>query len=292
MIGVGVERGLRHDRSRAGLLQHQPRPVTLVADQLDRTSLDDMQGLDGVARMEQEASFLKDNPLVSNIVQVAFDRAVHDKYHAAPRRRMARGVNPMEVMMPRAIPLLFALLFPAFGSAQTMPNHHPGGMPSAPMGHPPMEHRPMTAIPTQPGQGAFAAIQEIVQILEADPATDWSKVNIEALRQHLIDMDNVTLHAEVKTEPVDGGMMFVVSGTGPVRDSIQRMVTAHAATMSGVAGWHFVAETTATGATLTVKTPAADRDKLTGLGLIGVLAEGMHHQMHHLMIARGGMPHH
>jgi len=194
--------------------------------------------------------------------------------------------------MPRAIPLLFALLFPAFGSAQTMPNHHPGGMPSAPMGHPPMEHRPMTAIPTQPGQGAFAAIQEIVQILEADPATDWSKVNIEALRQHLIDMDNVTLHAEVKTEPVDGGMMFVVSGTGPVRDSIQRMVTAHAATMSGVAGWHFVAETTATGATLTVKTPAADRDKLTGLGLIGVLAEGMHHQMHHLMIARGGMPHH
>ncbi|MCC2098329.1 MAG: hypothetical protein KDJ29_15640, partial [Hyphomicrobiales bacterium] len=44
--------------------------------------------------------------------------------------------------------------------------------------------------PVQPGQSAFAAIQEIVEILEADRSTDWSKVNIPALRQHLIDMDN------------------------------------------------------------------------------------------------------
>ena len=49
------------------------------------------------------------------------------------------------------------------------------------------------AVATQPGQGAFAAIQEIVEILAADPKTDWSKVNIDALRQHLIDMNNVTL---------------------------------------------------------------------------------------------------
>ena len=36
--------------------------------------------------------------------------------------------------------------------------------------------------PTLPGQDAFGTIQEIVQILEADPNTDWSKVNIAALR--------------------------------------------------------------------------------------------------------------
>jgi hypothetical protein len=186
--------------------------------------------------------------------------------------------------MPRTIFLLFAMLFPAFALAQTMPAHHAGMMPGAPMGG--------SMMPTQAGQGAFAAIQEIVQILEADPATDWSKVNIEALRQHLIDMDNVTLHAEVKNEPVDGGMMFVVSGTGPVRGSIQRMVAAHAATMDGVGGWRFVATTTETGATLTVKAPAADLEKLRGLGFIGVLTRGMHHQMHHLMLARGGDPHH
>src|SRR5437763_2768602 len=42
-------------------------------------------------------------------------------------------------------------------------------------------------LPTSPGQAAFGAISEIVRLLKADPNTDWSKVNIEALRQHLID---------------------------------------------------------------------------------------------------------
>jgi hypothetical protein len=37
--------------------------------------------------------------------------------------------------------------------------------------------------PTMPGQDAFGAIQEIVQILDADPMTDWSKVDLEGLRQ-------------------------------------------------------------------------------------------------------------
>src|SRR5271166_2493744 len=55
--------------------------------------------------------------------------------------------------------------------------------------------QPGGAVATQPGQAAFAAIQEIVQILVDDPKTDWSRVNIDALRQHLIDMNNMTLAA-------------------------------------------------------------------------------------------------
>ena len=98
---------------------------------------------------------------------------------------------------------------------------------------------PGSAVATQPGQGAFVAIQEIVEILMADPKTDWSKVNIDALRQHLIDMNNVTLAANVKNDPIDGGMRFDVTGEGPVRDSIRRMTAAHAATMNGVDGWKF-----------------------------------------------------
>ena len=39
------------------------------------------------------------------------------------------------------------------------------------------------AKPTMPGQEVFGTIQEIVQILEADFTTDWSKVNI-ALNEH------------------------------------------------------------------------------------------------------------
>ncbi len=178
--------------------------------------------------------------------------------------------------MIRRVLLLAALLLPTLAVAQSIPAHH-GGM--------------MSAMPSQPGQGAFAAIQEIVALLEADPKTDWSKVNIEALRQHLIDMDNVTLDAEVQAAPAEGGMLFTVSGTGATRGSIQRMLIDHAATMTGTDGWRFAATATETGATLLVKTPPEDAAKLRALGLIGLLTRGQHHQMHHLMIARGETAH-
>ena len=85
-----------------------------------------------------------------------------------------------------------------------------------------------TATPTMPGQDAFGAIQEIVRILEADPKTDWSKVNLEALRQHLIDMNEVTLKADAVTKPIDGGMEVTVTGTERTVEAIQRMVPAQA----------------------------------------------------------------
>jgi hypothetical protein len=113
-------------------------------------------------------------------------------------------------------------------------------------------------------------------------------VNVAALRQHLIDMDNVTLRGEVTNEAVDCGMRFIGSGNGLIRDSIQRTVTAHAATLNGVDGWQFLAVPTDTGATLTVSPPAEDIEKLQGPGFIGVLTRGMHH----LIIARGENLHH
>lgn len=148
-----------------------------------------------------------------------------------------------------------------------------------------------TSVPTQPGQAAFAAIQEIVGILEADPKTDWSTVNIEALRQHLIDMNNVTLAGVVASEPVEGGIRYTVTGSKAVQDSIRRMVMAHAAMMNSVDGWHFEASKTESGAILTVFPPANKIRGLRGLGFIGVMTRGMHHQEHHLMLARGENPH-
>ncbi len=148
-----------------------------------------------------------------------------------------------------------------------------------------------TIAPTEPGQSAFGAIQEIVTILNADSRTDWSKVDIDALRRHLVDMNNVVLAAEVKNVSVESGMRFDVTGEGPVRDSIRRMVSAHAAAMNGVDGWTLQATEIDGGESLTVLPPGKDAAKLRGLGFFGVLALGMHHQAHHLMIARGQSPH-
>ena len=148
-------------------------------------------------------------------------------------------------------------------------------------------------LPQETGQAAFAAIQEIVAKLEADPDTDWSKVNIETLRQHLIDMNDVTLRAKIIVESQSNGRKFVVTGDGTVVGSIQRMVMGHAATMSGKDGWTMVAEAIANGTKLDVKPPGPGMlAKLDGLGFIGLMTMVMHHQEHHWMIAKGNAPHH
>ena len=158
-----------------------------------------------------------------------------------------------------------------------------------------MNHGTVTAAGTMPkeaGQSAFTAIQEIVTILEADPKTVWSNVDIEALRQHLIDMSNVTLLARVQTATAADGMKFSVSGDGRVKDSIRRMIAGHAETMNGVSNWRYIAEPSSSGANLTVIPPdEGSAGKLRALGFIGIMARGMHHQEHHLMIAKGLGPH-
>jgi hypothetical protein len=149
------------------------------------------------------------------------------------------------------------------------------------------------AAPREPGQSAFAAIQEIVTILEADPQTDWSNVDIETLRSHLIDMDNVTLRSDVQTLPVEDGYRFTVTGEGKVTSSIRRMLSAHAATMNGIRGFSYEVAETPGGSVLTVTaSEPSDLQMLAGLGFIGVMTLGAHHQEHHLALASGQSPHH
>ncbi len=62
--------------------------------------------------------------------------------------------------------------------------------------------------------------------------------------------------------------------------------------VAGTNGWSFTAAEVPDGAILTVKAAdPAEVQKLLALGFIGVLTRGMHHQMHHLMIATGQSPH-
>jgi len=149
------------------------------------------------------------------------------------------------------------------------------------------------SLPHEAGQGAFAAISEIVSLLEADPTTDWSKVNIDALRQHLVDMNNVTVQARVVTTPIQGGARFDISGDNEaVRQSIQHMVAAHTTMADGEDGLHVVSAPTTSGATMTVTGSGGESEaKIRGLGFFGLMTSGVHHQLHHLMIAKGQMHH-
>lgn len=146
-------------------------------------------------------------------------------------------------------------------------------------------------MPKMPGQDAFGAIQEIVQILQADPKTDWSKVNIEALRQHLIDMNEVTLHAMAVQRDIDNGIAISVTGDGRTADAIKRMVPAHVGELREI-GWNANSEDIVNGVTLTVMASETQPlAKLRALGFMGIMVQGSHHQPHHLMMASGQFTH-
>jgi hypothetical protein len=141
--------------------------------------------------------------------------------------------------------------------------------------------------PTMPGQDAFGTIQEVVQILDADPATDWSKVNIAALREHLIDMNEVTLRAVANERALDGGVEITVTGKGRTLEAIKRMVPAHARELNQI-GWSAKTEDLPNGVKLVVTTTDPKQlTKLKGLGFMGIMVQGAHHQPHHLMMAKG-----
>jgi len=141
--------------------------------------------------------------------------------------------------------------------------------------------------PTATGQDAFGAIQEIVQILEADPATEWSKVNIAALREHLIDMNEVALRAVATERALGNGIAIAVTGEGRTLEAIKRMVPAHTSELVRL-GWNAATDELSNGVLLTVTTsdPKQVR-KLKALGFMGVMVQGGNHQPHHLMMARG-----
>lgn len=149
--------------------------------------------------------------------------------------------------------------------------------------------------PTLPGQDAFGAIAEVVALLDADPATDWRRVDLERLRQHLVDMHEVVLRADVRATPVEGGLVMEVTGAGRVEQAIRAMVVPHARELDAMPDLAATAEARPGGVRLTVR--AADPQdaravaRIRGLGFAGLLTLGAHHQVHHLAIARGEAMH-
>ncbi len=185
--------------------------------------------------------------------------------------------------------------------AQSPPTQdHPMQHQPMPGGQMPMPHGAMRSMPhgagtagspTLPGQDAFGAIAEVVQMLDADPATDWSKVDLERLRQHLIDMNEVVLRSQVKQSAVPGGLVMEITGTGRTEQAIRAMLVPHAAELDRMPAFGAKAELIPGGVRLTVTAKAPDDAKavgrLRGLGFIGLLTAGAHHGPHHLAMAKG-----
>ncbi len=144
-----------------------------------------------------------------------------------------------------------------------------------------------SARPTMPGQDAFGTIQEIVQILEADPTTDWAKVDIAGLREHLIDMNEVALHAVAASRITNTGVEIAVTGEGRTLAAIKRMVPEHVKELARNS-WKASTEDLPNGVKIAVTaTDALPLARLKALGFMGIMVQGGHHQPHHLMMAKG-----
>ena len=158
----------------------------------------------------------------------------------------------------------------------------------------PATYAPRASPLTEPGNAAFAAVAEVVRELEARPDTDWSRVDLEALRRHLRDMERFTLDAEVvRRQEVPNGLQVVVGGPDrETRQAVRRALQAHAPMLERETGWdaRVRAREERTELTVTADRPA-DVDRIRGLGYIGLMASGAHHTRHHWMIATGRHPH-
>ena len=142
--------------------------------------------------------------------------------------------------------------------------------------------------PRQVGQSAFAALAEMTALLDGDPATDWSKVDLDRLREHLVDMEQVSTEAAVVTRSVPMGFEAEISGSGRTLAAIRRMVPAHARHMNGQGGLTVAVKELETGVLVVVTTADPARvDRLRGLGFFGFLTAGDHHRPHHLAMALG-----
>jgi len=177
----------------------------------------------------------------------------------------------------------------AIAVAQNTQSAHDGAMDHGTPG----QEQPMASIPlTEPGQGAFAALAEVVQVLEADPDTDWSRVDLAGLRAHLVDMDRLISDAVVTETELSDGIVATATGDAETAATLRRMLAAHAVQLAMDDRWVVAANETVDGMELRVTSDDPDVvARVRGLGFFGLMASQDHHREHHLMIARGGAVH-
>lgn len=147
---------------------------------------------------------------------------------------------------------------------------------------------------TEAGTDMFATIQEVIARLNADPDTDWSKVDLEALRRHLRDMFEFSYNVDVLSrQPMEKGVKILVKATNPRADkALARVLKAHPMMLKMETGWTMQSRWQKDGYEITVTTSKpSEVNKIRGLGYIGILAFGSHHQAHHWVMANGRNPH-
>ena len=158
------------------------------------------------------------------------------------------------------------------------------------------QHRQSTITsenPASAGPFVFAELSRVIDILERDHDTNWDQVDLDALRDHLIDMELVFSQALSATEIEGTTVKFSVTSVDPkVFRAAKDMATAHGGFLPSSSG--YVWKTQATEDSVVIEISAATSDlatKAAALGFFGMLTLDDHHSFHHEMMARGFSAH-
>lgn len=141
-----------------------------------------------------------------------------------------------------------------------------------------------TAAPT-----SLAVLAGLVARLEADPSTDWRRVDLEVVRRHLADLERVTLAAEVRAEELPGGVGLIVSGPDPATvAAIQRLLPERAVRLAEARRWRVTTATLPEGLRVEIRSlDPREAGRIRALGLAGLLVAGPLDDAYLLSLARG-----
>lgn len=132
-----------------------------------------------------------------------------------------------------------------------------------------ISHAQPHTMPAQIGQASFAAISEVIEILENNPHTNWKTANIDALRSHLNDMNLVMTKAAATTNRYQDHVTFEITGQADVIPSVQQMTMAHAQVLTHETEWTVIAKPNANGAILTLKSnDTVAIEKIAAMGFL------------------------
>ena len=188
-------------------------------------------------------------------------------------------LKPVKVVAVVGVALL------VFGAVKLIGNkHNPDAINHAMAGH-------GASVLKEGGQSTFAAIIEVISVFEADDKTDWDAVDIDGLRSHLLDMNDLVINTNAVTQVLNDKQIryeITANGGNDSLGAIHRMVQAHSRFIEQSRGWDIEASTHDSGATVTI-TSDNDTDlvRLKALGFYGFMSLDSHHQAHHYQIAMG-----